>query len=585
MVIGLGFFYTLTPTTEAHPHELYTPAVRPPVSEIPPEGLGRNFELVAHLPLLDDYQWVNEPMGIPRGDNGDITLSDHCVYVGAIMGYQPALIVDVSNPAEPRVVGPVPDLVQGRMNGGEGIEASGNLLVIDQRNPVEGLAFPPEEGLPNNGLAIYDISDCEQPTLVARYDFGDDSPTHLHSLWRDPEDPERVLVLWTSGSGGRIEPGIDLHVVDLTGCPADCNPTLAAKWGMGAQFGTQSRSTHEAVMSTDGMRIYMAQNQEGFFMLDSSRLINTLRSGGEFTARPGENDCHPAAPQSPEAEGHCLTALNPDITARDRSSPLMDHEWYHTPIKVPGRPYAVVMSESREAQSATQVGAEPFDPLGPVRPSCPGALIRIIYIGEDEFNWGYGDNGKLMRGDLYPETIGTFGTQEQLFENCGPNGEVEGTSQRRAAYSWHNALVLPNIVFATFYGGGLRAIDISVPFNPVEVGHYFGRPVDEVRWAHEIADETVLRDDGLALMKPSIGQPDLIHFSYVVSYNGNLIFADINNGLYIVKYTGPHAEEIPAEGNCVSGNPGAVEPGYEPCPPYGQTDWGTITEPEEAEEE
>ncbi len=79
---------------------------------------------------------------------------------------------------------------------------------------------------------------------------------------------------------------------------------------------------------------------------------------------------------------------------------------------------------------------------------------------------------------------------------------------------------------------------------------------------------------GLAQSKPSAGPPDLIHFSYVDSYNGLLIFGDINNGLYIVRYTGPHADEIPKQGICVPGNPGAVKPGYEPCPPYGQTNWG-----------
>ena len=182
-----------------------------------------------------------------------------------------------------------------------------------------------------------------------------------------------------------------------------------------------------------------------------------------------------------------------------------------------------------------------------------------------------------MRGDLYPKTIGVFGTMEQLLENCTATGPKPGTQERRAAFSPHNQLVLPHIVFTTYYGGGLRAVDITNPFTPVEVGHFFGKPVDRVRWAHEIYADTVMKPDGsgLALMKPSIGPPDLIHFSYVDSYNGYLIFGDINNGLYIVQYTGPHADEIPAQGICLSGNPGAIKPGFEPCPPYGQTNWGT----------
>src|SRR5207244_6884576 len=142
-VFGMGFLLGGTARmggAAAEPPP-YLPAVRPPVSRIPPQGLGRNFELVAHLPLLDDYQWNNTPMGIPRGDNGDITIADHCVYVGAIMGYQPAVVVDVKDPARARVVGPVPDPVPGRRNGGDGIEASADLLVIDQRAAIDGLGY------------------------------------------------------------------------------------------------------------------------------------------------------------------------------------------------------------------------------------------------------------------------------------------------------------------------------------------------------------------------------------------------------------------------------------------------------------
>lgn len=567
----------------------YVPAKRPPASRIPPQGLGRNFELVAHLPLLDDFQWNNQPMGIPRGDNGDITAADHCVYVGAIMGYQPALVVDVKDPTKPRVVGPVPDLVPGVMNGGEGIEASADLLVIDQREAIDGLGYASPPGLPTRGLAIYDISDCEKPRLVARFDYRDE-PTHTVSLWRDPDNPARVLAIQTFGGGGRTEPGVDIRVVDLTGCPKSCNPRLVAKWGLAAQFSinantriayegarrSASMNTHEAVMSTDGKRIYMAQQQAGFLMVDSTRLINTLRSGGKLLPRPGPTDCNPEAAPSPDAEGFCLTALNPNINDRDRSVPPILSEWYHTPVKVPGRPYMVVLSESREAQSAGQVPADPNDGLGQVRPHCPGSLLRILYIGDQEYYWSYGDERGLMRGDLFPKTVGVFGLMEQQFENCTATGHKPGTAEIRGAYSLHNALVLPHIVFATYYGGGLRAIDITNAFSPVEVGYYFGQPVKRIRWAHEIAADTVMKPDGsgLALEKPSLGPPDLIHFSYVVAYNGLLIFADINNGLYIVRYTGPHADEIPKQGICLSGNPGAIKPGFEPCPPYGQFNWG-----------
>src|SRR5437899_12140388 len=100
VVFGMGFLLGGTARmggAAAEPPP-YLPAVRPPVSRIPPQGLGRNFELVAHLPLLDDYQWNNAPMGIPRGDNGAITTAEPRVHAGHDLRYQPAAVGDVNDP-------------------------------------------------------------------------------------------------------------------------------------------------------------------------------------------------------------------------------------------------------------------------------------------------------------------------------------------------------------------------------------------------------------------------------------------------------------------------------------------------------
>src|SRR5439155_742796 len=120
---------------------------------------------------------------------------------------------------------------------------------------------PPVSRIPPQGLG-------RNFELVARSDY-EGEPTHLFSLWRDPENPARVLAIQTFGGGGRREPEVDIRVVDLSGCPKTCTPHLAAKWGLPAQFslgpsrpmsypGTThslSLNTHEAVMSTDGKRI------------------------------------------------------------------------------------------------------------------------------------------------------------------------------------------------------------------------------------------------------------------------------------------------------------------------------------------
>lgn len=527
------------------------PVRTPPIEAIPDGGLAENFELVGHLPLMDDYQYAgNAPLGIPRGSNGDITIAGDYVYVGSFVGYQPPVIVDVSKPRDPTVVGPVPDAVPGVGNGIEGIEASGNLLVVDQRAAMGGLGFDVPEGMPSRGLAIYDISDPREPTLVARHGYGG-LDTHTVSLWRDPTNSDRILAVQS------FTDVPDIKVLDLSDCLDGGDPKEVANWDLGRQTDVGA-NTHEAIISTDGRRIYVSQLRGGVFLLDSSNLVSFLRNG---------DDCDASTPESAPGEQHCLTLLNPDIDARADTAPPFDREWHHTPIKIPNRPYLLALAESSGPSWDRENGS-------PVEAACPGALTRVLYIGE-------GDSGRTdsLRGDRNPETVGVFGLPEQRMENCGKDGWKSGTVAFPAWFSPHNAVVFPNVAFATYYGAGLRAIDISNPSIPVEAGYFFNEPVAEVRWAsYGIQGETEEREDGRAVRRPAPGPNHMFAFSYPVVHDGYLVYVDVHSGLYVLDYDGPHADEIPEKGNCLSGNPGAVEPGFEPCPPYGRTDWSRRTD-------
>lgn len=530
--------------------QVHWTAETPDASEIPRNGQRHNFDLVAHLPLQDQFNYAGrEPQGVPRGSNGDITATGDCVYVGSFVGYQPPLIVDVANPKKPRVVGPVPDAVPGAGNGIEGIEASGDLLVIDQRTALGGLGFTPPAGLPGRAMSIWDASDCRDPRLVARYDFQGKN-IHTVMLWRDPEDPARVLAV------ASFSDNPDLQVIDLTGCPNDCNPSLVAAWDYATQTGI-AENTHEATMSTDGRRIYQSQYRAGFFMLDSSRLIESLRGGPP---------CNPTPPTTPSAAGYCLTLLNPDVDSRQDSAPPFVGEWYHTSLKVPDRPYLVQLQES---------GGPSFNrETGEIVSNCPGAFLRLLYVGEDEWTNQTSSAGPvLLRGDLNPETVGAYGTPEQRVENCTRTGFKEGTAPPIAWFSPHDAVVFPDLVITTYYGAGLRAIDIANPYLPVEVGSFLNKPVDEVRWcSYGACRAPVIGDDGLAESRPVAGEPQPFGFSFPLTHDGYVIYADVHSGLYVLRYKGPHADDIPRKGNCVADNANA---GFEPCPPYGQTNWGT----------
>jgi hypothetical protein len=269
--------------------------------------------------------------------------------------------------------------------------------------------------------------------------------------------------------------------------------------------------------------------------------------------RTGE-DCDPSPPESVPGEGHCLASADPDLEATLDDQPDFSGDFYHTPLKVPDRPYLLVTSEHTEVGWDEE--AEELE-MG----SCPGAEIRLFPLDEERRRVG-------------PEPEGTYGLPEQDEENCIDDTDEweEGTAAEPAWLSPHFPLAFHDIAFSTYYSAGFRAIDISDASNPREIGHFFNEPVEDVRWASfRTAGETEYDDDG-----NEIGQQlplrHMFAFSYPVVYNGYLIYADIHSGLYVLEYTGPYADQIPSSGICHPANPGAVEPGYEPCPPYGESD-------------
>lgn len=558
----------------------------PEVADIPPGGLARNFTLVGHNPLLDSNQgtssfnqYFDPPLGIPRGSNGDITAAGDCVYVGSLVGLQPALIVDVSNPAQPTVVGAVPDLVVGVGNGIEGIEASDDLLVIDQRRALGGFSWPVAAGLPARGIAIYDIgkngATCRTPRLVARFEYrsatgeiGKD--THTISLWRDPVDPRRVLGVQSFTDEEPVD-NTAIQVVDLTGCPQVCSPRVVAKWSARTEhgpdrWGSLRAHTHEAIMSTDGNRVYVSQWQDGFFMLNSSKLVRTLR---------GQDTCDPNQPTAPGAPDHCLKSLNATYDARAAAFPI---GWSHSPLRVPDRPYLLELSESPGPLVARDTSGRVIEPPR-IASTCPGSFTRMIYIGEDAYfavgNFdaqGERIPGFSLRGDLYPTPFSNYATEEQKLENCGADGFKPGTAPlTNAWFSPHQALVFPNLAVLTYYTAGLRAIDISNPFVIREVGHFINAPVPSVRWAsYGVAGNWWAQ--GEVPRVPTVGPPMVFAFSSVISHRGYIIYSDVHSGLYVLRYTGPRSAEVPQVGICLTGNPGAIAPGYDPCPPFGKWD-------------
>ena len=92
-------------------------------------------------------------------------------------------------------------------------------------------------------------------------------------------------------------------------------------------------------------------------------------------------------------------------------------------------------------------------------------------------------------------------------------------------YTAHDPLVLPHIAFVSWYTGGVQAVDLSNPDAPRPLAQFRPTPPPVKH------PETVL------------GPGHSFMWSYPILRDGLLYVADITGGLYVLKYSGPHAEE------------------------------------------
>jgi hypothetical protein len=194
----------------------------------------------------------------------------------------------------------------------------------------------------------------------------------------------------------------------------------------------------------------------------------------------------------------------------------------HSVVKIPGRPYVVM-------------GQEDYANAGH---GCPFGWMRTADISDE----------------AHPKTVGNFRIPENDPKTCG---------QKNGTFSAHNQTTFPHLALMSWYAGGLRAIDLSDPAHPYEDGAFVPTPTFT----------PALRDERLFFPSAPAGRVNTARplptdtkigystaprwtgamWSYPVVQNGLIYVVDIDLGLYILRYTGAHAEEV-AQASFVEGN-------------------------------
>src|SRR5919108_681661 len=125
-----------------------------------------------------------------------------------------------------------------------------------------------------------------------------------------------------------------------------------------------------------------------------------------------------------------------------------------------------------------------------------------------------------VESELTPIMVGAFAIPDNQIEECLTQATTEpnGQPRRRIPQQNHNPTVFRNLVFTTWYAHGLRAIDISNPFTPREVGYALAIPQGVAR-------------------------------TYPVFKDGLIYWVDNDTGLHGARYTGPRRDELPGPGS------------------------------------
>jgi hypothetical protein len=481
-------------------------APREPLSKLPQVD---NFRLIGHTII------TNPGEEIERGRNGSISLAPPCGYVGNRLGRRSGTgpdfgtpvrppeiaIVDIEKPRRPEVIGHIVTPAGGTTRELRAYPELDTLYVMNFAESEE------ETGAAVNNFMIYDISDCRNPVLTNTIDFGEWHP-HEFFTWRDPSAENRVLVYFSSI--GPTEPW--LRVFDVTDAAQGETPVEVASFTMNPvlpaeeplepdqffdpdQFkftdppSSQDNTVHSMSTNPEGTRVYIAGMQAGFYILDSTHLAN---------GTPCVRDNVTVDETTNEDPNLCLRKINPDPDARiDWHPPTVPIT--HSANKLPGRPY-VLVSDERNGTT-----------------TCPWSHGWIIDI----------------TNEAYPQVVSPWMVPENLEEACVEGGPGDPDLMRE--FSTHQILPFENLFFQSWYSAGLRAWDVSNPWTPTEVGVFVPRP--------EYPD----------VVEPFRDSPDVWTWPHPVLYNGLLYVVDENSGLFILKYRGPRANELPPTG-IVEGN-------------------------------
>src|SRR5262245_5176777 len=494
-------------------------------------GTSQNFQLVGHNALLDRGMNAALAMFTRHGRTfvyvgnrtdgsdscGDLNGSGPVAPVlppnnqqGTCTHVHPGiLIVEVTDPAHPTVVGEIPVSVPAPNAAGQPVGVtSREVRVWPQKKLLIELSFSCSRTMHvcprgNNktfpfDYKFFDISDPVHPVLIRRHvtrsAAGLAIKPHEFFLWVDPNDNDRALLFESTPSVSADPARPNFVVEDISDVPSGGPVRLVAEGNWNQFFPGAADpanydfdlSLHSMTPSFDGKRTYLAYLRGGFGVLDTRKIANDQVPPG--TVENLNDDLLTPAPfptwgTGPVCAGHTLAGCGES----------------HSAVPLPGRPYAITIDE----------------------------VYGTFTVPSFGWPWGWVRTWNVS-SPATPSLIGEY----KIFQNTqafeGSPGDDPATEQF-TSYSSHNPTVLRDLIFDDWHSGGLQAIDVENPASPSQSGWFSPTPLPSV----------ALEDPAL-----SRGPNKVVMWSFPIIKDGLIYAIDIRNGLYILRYTGTRAGEV-----------------------------------------
>jgi hypothetical protein len=485
-----------------------------------------NFELVGSNTLFN------------RGMNAALAIFDHFAYVGNrtdgssscgdLNGTGPIapvlpptnpdgtcthvhpgiLIVDVADPTQPLVVGEIPAEIAAPNAAGQPVGVTSRELRVwpDKKLLIEltfrcsrvihacprgnDTTFPFE-------YKFFDLSDPVNPQLIHRHvtktAAGLPIKPHEFFLWVDPQDNDRALLI-ESTPGVSVDPNVpNLVVEDISDVPNGGEVELVAQGNWNQLFPNAAvpanydfdLSLHSMTPTPDGKTTYLAYLRGGMLVLDTSDVANNVSPGTVISLN--DKLLTPIANRPTWGAGnHCTggTALGCSES--------------HSAVPVPGRPFEINIDEVYGTFTTSSFG-------------WPWGWMRIIDVHDP----------------VHPQIVSEY----KIFQNTEAFQAqgIDAATQSFTSYSTHNPNVLKHLVIDSWHSGGLQAVDIASTAHPMTAGFFSPVPLPSV----------ALEDPAL-----SRGPNKVVVWSFPIIKDGLIYVVDIRNGLFVLRYHGPHHGEV-----------------------------------------